>query len=38
MSRYWHVASVVGILSASIFGATRPETLLYAEKLGLPSS
>jgi len=31
----WHVASVVGILSASIFGATRPETLLYAEKLGL---
>jgi phytoene synthase len=35
MSRYcWHVASVVGILSASIFGATRPETLQYAEKLG----
>ncbi|UTY59357.1 presqualene diphosphate synthase HpnD [Massilia sp. erpn] len=35
MSKYcWHVASVVGILSASIFGATRPETLLYAEKLG----
>ncbi|MBY0242018.1 MAG: presqualene diphosphate synthase HpnD [Burkholderiaceae bacterium] len=31
----WHVASVVGILSASIFGATRPETLHYAEKLGL---
>ncbi|MTW04272.1 presqualene diphosphate synthase HpnD [Pseudoduganella ginsengisoli] len=31
----WHVASVVGILSASIFGATRPETLQYAEKLGL---
>ncbi|GJI93383.1 phytoene synthase [Duganella caerulea] len=30
----WHVASVVGILSASIFGATKPETLLYAEKLG----
>jgi phytoene synthase len=30
----WHVASVVGILSASIFGSTRPETLLYAEKLG----
>ncbi len=30
----WHVASVVGILSASIFGATQPETLLYAEKLG----
>jgi phytoene synthase len=36
LQRYcWHVASVVGILSASIFGATRPETLLYAEKLGL---
>ena len=35
LQRYcWHVASVVGILSASIFGATRPETLLYAEKLG----
>ncbi|HEV7813676.1 MAG TPA: presqualene diphosphate synthase HpnD [Janthinobacterium sp.] len=31
----WHVASVVGILSASIFGATRPATLQYAEKLGL---
>jgi len=31
----WHVASVVGILSASIFGATRPETQQYAEKLGL---
>ena len=31
----WHVASVVGILSASIFGATRPQTLQYAEKLGL---
>jgi len=30
----WHVASVVGILSASIFGATKPETLQYAEKLG----
>jgi len=30
----WHVASVVGILSASIFGSTRPETLQYAEKLG----
>jgi phytoene synthase len=29
------VAGVVGILSASIFGATRPETLQYAEKLGL---
>jgi len=35
MSKYcWHVASVVGILSASIFGVTRPETLQYAEKLG----
>ena len=31
----WHVASVVGILSASIFGSTQPETLQYAEKLGL---
>jgi phytoene synthase len=31
----WHVAGVVGILSASIFGVTRPETLRYAEKLGL---
>jgi phytoene synthase len=31
----WHVAGVVGILSASIFGYTRPETLQYAEKLGL---
>ncbi len=31
----WLVAGVVGILSASIFGATRPETLQYAEKLGL---
>jgi phytoene synthase len=28
------VASVVGILSASIFGVTRPETLQFAEKLG----
>ncbi|NRR30527.1 presqualene diphosphate synthase HpnD [Oxalobacteraceae bacterium] len=36
MQRYcWHVASVVGILSASIFGHTKPETLEYAEKLGL---
>lgn len=36
LKRYcWHVASVVGILSARIFGATRPETLHYAEKLGL---
>jgi phytoene synthase len=30
----WHVASVVGILSASIFGATKPATLDYAAKLG----
>jgi phytoene synthase len=36
MQRYcWHVASVVGILSASIFGVTNPQTLVYAEKLGL---
>ncbi len=36
MQRYcWHVASVVGILSASIFGAGNPKTLEYAEKLGL---
>jgi phytoene synthase len=31
----WHVAGVVGILSASIFGYTDPQTLAYAEKLGL---
>jgi phytoene synthase len=31
----WHVAGVVGILSASIFGVTNPQTLEYAEKLGL---
>jgi phytoene synthase len=31
----WHVASVVGILSAKIFGASNPQTLEYAEKLGL---
>jgi phytoene synthase len=31
----WHVASVVGILSASIFGVTQPKTLEFAEKLGL---
>lgn len=36
LQRYcWHVASVVGILSASIFGITQPQTLQYAEKLGL---
>nr|WP_315257315.1 presqualene diphosphate synthase HpnD [uncultured Duganella sp.] len=31
----WHVASVVGILSASIFGVSKPQTLQFAEKLGL---
>jgi len=31
----WHVAGVVGILSASIFGASSLQTLQYAEKLGL---
>jgi phytoene synthase len=31
----WHVAGVVGILSASIFGVTSPRTLEYAEKVGL---
>ena len=36
LQRYcWHVASVVGILSASIFGAANAQTLQYAEKLGL---
>jgi phytoene synthase len=36
LQRYcWHVAGVVGILSASIFGYTIPQTLAYAEKLGL---
>jgi phytoene synthase len=36
LKRYcWHVAGVVGILSASIFGVTQAETLVYAEKLGL---
>src|SRR5690606_33586655 len=36
LKRYcWHVAGVVGILSASIFGHTRRQTLEYAEKLGL---
>jgi phytoene synthase len=36
LKRYcWHVAGVVGIMSASIFGASRPETLQYAERLGL---
>ena len=31
----WHVAGVVGILSASIFGYSNAQTLAYAEKLGL---
>ena len=31
----WHVAGVVGILSASIFGYTDSRTLAYAEQLGL---
>jgi phytoene synthase len=36
LQRYcWHVASVVGILSSRIFGATNPATQAYAEKLGL---
>jgi phytoene synthase len=36
LSRYcWHVAGVVGILSAGIFGATHPGSVPYAEKLGL---
>ncbi|HEY4542020.1 MAG TPA: presqualene diphosphate synthase HpnD [Noviherbaspirillum sp.] len=36
LKRYcWHAAGVVGILSASIFGVTRPQTLEYAERLGL---
>jgi len=36
LERYcWHVASAVGILSSSIFGATQSQTKQYAEKLGL---
>eukprot|EP01037_Dinobryon_pediforme_P033174 gene33174-38495_t len=36
LQRYcWHVAGVVGILSASIFGVTQDATLQFAEKLGL---
>jgi phytoene synthase len=36
LQRYcWHVASVVGMLSARIFGITSGQTLQYAEKLGL---
>lgn len=31
----WHVASVVGILSAKIFGQTQKQTTDYAVKLGL---
>jgi phytoene synthase len=31
----WHVAGVVGEMSASIFGYTDASTLVYAEKLGL---
>ena len=31
----WHVAGVVGILSASIFGVSHEQTLQFAEKLGL---
>ncbi len=36
LERYcWHVASVVGLMSARIFGFTDERTLQYAEKLGL---
>ncbi len=36
LERYcWHVASVVGLMSARIFGYTDERTLQYAEKLGL---
>lgn len=36
LERYcWHVASAVGIMSASIFGYSDTRTLHYAEKLGL---
>ncbi|ANN77229.1 presqualene diphosphate synthase HpnD [Bordetella flabilis] len=31
----WHVAGVIGEMSAAIFGHTDPATLQYAEKLGL---
>lgn len=31
----WHAAGVVGELSAGVFGYTNPQTLQYAEKLGL---
>jgi phytoene synthase len=36
LERYgWHVASVVGIMSAGIFGYSDPRTLEYAAKLGM---
>jgi phytoene synthase len=36
LQRYcWHVAGVVGVLSASIFGIKNPQTKQFAEKLGL---
>ncbi len=36
LERYcWHVASVVGLMSARIFGYSDEHTLQYAEKLGL---
>ncbi len=36
LERYcWHVASVVGLMSAGIFGYRNEQTLRYAEKLGL---
>lgn len=36
LQRYcWHVAGVVGMLSARIFGLTSEKTIAYAEKLGL---
>ncbi len=31
----WHAAGVVGELSASVFGYQDPQTLVYAERLGL---
>lgn len=31
----WHAAGVVGVLSASIFGISQPQTRDFAEKLGL---
>lgn len=31
----WHAAGVVGELSAGIFGYTDPQTLVYADRLGL---